>query len=105
MFGVPDEIPDVTRVESDCASIVTLLNNRASNRSARFAQVADIWHLENVFKEVSFRDVRRSSNKMAHELAAQARKQGDYLIIGDAPLSLRSILMEDCNSSPNVIRM
>ena len=90
-------------VESDCASIVTLLNNRACNRSARFARVADIWHFENVFKEVSFRDVRRSSYKMAHELVAQARRQGDYLIIGDVPLSLRRILMEDCNSSPNVI--
>lgn len=87
-------------MESDCAAIVSLLNNRESNHSALFALVMDVWHFGNVFKEVSFRSMRRTSNKMAHELAALARRRGDYYMIGDLP-PLRTTLTEDCNSSTN----
>lgn len=86
-------------VESDCASVITLLKNRVTNQSALFPLVTDVWHVGKVFKEVIFRAIRRPSNKMAHELAALARRQGEFFKLGDVPPSLRSILLEDCNSS------
>lgn len=86
-------------VESDCASVIIMLNNKASNLSALFLLVMKVRHFMNIFKEVTFSSVRRSSNKLAHELAALARRQRDLFIFGDVPPSLRSILIEDCNSS------
>ncbi|KAE8807767.1 hypothetical protein D1007_15927 [Hordeum vulgare] len=86
-------------VESDCASIVLLLNSKGTNQSCHFPLIADVEHIKKEFKEVTFRFINRTSNKLAHELAALARIHGDYFKLGDVPPSLRSILREDCNCS------
>ena len=86
-------------VESDCATVPSLLHSTSCNQSALFPLVTHIRHLTKVLKEVSFRAVKRSSNMMAHELAALARRQGQFFTFGNVPPNLRDILMEDCNNS------
>ncbi|KAI5003478.1 hypothetical protein ZWY2020_030638 [Hordeum vulgare] len=84
-------------MESNCASIVLLLNIKGTNQSCHFPLIADAEHIKKEFKEVTFRFINRSSNKLAHELAALATGHGDYFKLGDVPPSLRNILREDCN--------
>lgn len=86
-------------VESDCATAVSLLNNRGSNQSAFFPLITDVWNLEKKVAAITYKTVRRDKNKLAHEIAAHVRRQGDYFSFGDVPPNLRSILIEDCNSS------
>lgn len=78
---------------------MNLLNNRGSNQSALFPLITDVWNLEKKFAAITYKAVRRASNKLTHKIAAHARRQGDCFSIGDVPPNLRSILLEDCNNT------
>ena len=90
-------------VETDCASILALLDFKLHNQSTLFPLVTDSRDLMKMFSEVTIKAVRRSSNNLAHELAALARIHGDYKCIGDVPLTLKPLLMENCIISSVVI--
>lgn len=90
-------------VETDCSSIPGLLCDSGTNQSALFPLVTDTKQIMKEFKEVTICYARRSSNRMAHELAALTRRQGNFTTIGDVPLSLRNILVDDCKNHSVVI--
>ncbi|KAI4991656.1 hypothetical protein ZWY2020_040042 [Hordeum vulgare] len=90
-------------VESDCATFPALLGSTSCNQSALFPLVTDVSHLTKTFEEVPFQAVKRMSNKMAHELAALARRQGEFFTLGNVPPILTSLLKEDCNFLLTVI--
>lgn len=85
-------------VETDCSSIPALLDHKATNQSALFPLVSDTRDIMQQFTEVTFSTIERTSNKVAHELAALARRQGNSTTVGDVPYTIRGYLVEDCNS-------
>lgn len=87
-------------IETDCATVASILKSTAENQSALFPLIADARALMNSFKEVSVSTVKRSRNKLAHELAALARRSGDFTCVANVPHALRKVLAEDCNHPP-----
>ena len=83
-------------VETDCSSLTGLLHSKSSNKSVLFPLVSDTKHVMSSFKEFSIKAVRRGCNRLAHELAGMARREGDFIMVGAVPQNLNNILKDDC---------
>lgn len=82
-------------IETDCALIVKELEEGSQNRSACFSTICDIRSTATIFNSVSVKVVKRIKNKLAHELAARGRREGDSLIIADVPIELRPLMLSE----------
>jgi hypothetical protein len=56
----------------------------------------DIKKAMSSFSACNTRGVKRSSNVLAHELAALTRTSGDQRIIADVPECIRPLLIAEC---------
>lgn len=63
--------------ETDCAFVANELRPGASNCSAWHSMFTDIKEEIKHFREVQIRYTRRNQNKLAHSLAARARRLED----------------------------
>lgn len=51
-----------------------------------------------LFASVKTSVVGRGCNKLAHEIAAMARNNGDLKLIADVPADLRELMHSQCNA-------
>lgn len=84
-------------LETDCKSLADALNADVTVRSPCYGILLDIKAALAVFSEHRISFARRECNRLAHELADEARKNGDNLIIADVPHRLRHLVHSDCN--------
>lgn len=84
-------------IEMDCTNVASILKSKDDDRSVLFPLTNDARFLMLNFKEVSVSTVKRNRNKLAHELAAYARRSGDITCVAVVPPDLREILAKDCN--------
>lgn len=83
-------------IETDCATIARELKKATLNRSACYSVVCDIKDAARLFSSVNISAVQRSKNKLAHELAARGRREGDSMIIANVPEGLSSLMLSEC---------
>ena len=82
-------------IETDYALIVKELEEGSQNRSACFSTICDIRSTATIFNSVSVKVVKRIKNKLAHELVARGRREGESLIIADVPIELRPLMLSE----------
>lgn len=58
--------------------------------------ILDLKDALNAFQEHSLVFAPRECNRVAHELAADARRGDDQLIIANVPARLRSLVQSEC---------
>lgn len=83
-------------LESDCKSLVDALNADVINRSPSYGLLLDIKAALSAFSENKVIFAARECNLLAHELAAEARMNGDSLINADVPEKFRHLVLTEC---------
>lgn len=86
-------------VEVDCVVIGRELQYKGVSRSPWFGVLSDIKTQLEAFASVEVSIVRRSQNKLAHEIAATARSSQDHFRLADVHASVRQIMLADCNTT------
>lgn len=84
-------------LETDCKNLADALTADVISRTPHFGILMDLKAALAVFSEYRVRHIPRECNRVAHELAAKARQNGDLLIIGTIPYRLRPLVLLDCN--------
>ncbi|XP_074270587.1 uncharacterized protein LOC141594469 [Silene latifolia] len=90
------EISDV-EIESDCLAVIEDFRKRKQGRSDLYLIYDDIYSFCSFFKSVEFSYVRRSSNKVAHELAhVRPWLPGRRFWVDVLPLNIAELVSFDC---------
>ena len=86
-----------TIFETDCAAVVEALNAKSVIRPRWWATYND--SLELLKNSPSWRvtKIGRESNVAAHKLAAYARSNGSFFMMGSVPCSITDVIFKDCN--------
>lgn len=82
-------------IETDGSQVISLLNPGVPNRSALFPIVADIKNKTDNFQKITLMSTRRDNNRLAHEIAAHARKCGDPMMLAGFPPDLKVVLVKE----------
>ena len=65
------------------------------SRSAYRATLEDVKEKLSLFSCSGISIVSRSKNKLAHELAAVARRSGDFIMVADVPVDAKHVMRDD----------
>lgn len=85
-------------VETDNTTVGKELQAGSTNRSNCFSLLADIKMMLLNFSSCEINIiVGRNCNSVAHELAAEARRNGNLTLIGRVPDTLQQVCLLDCN--------
>lgn len=82
-------------VEVDCSTVGRELLNDGACRSAWSAVMLNIKKLLPTFPSVEVSVVRRNQNKLAHEIAAEARASGDHMLIANVHVNVRQTMVSE----------
>lgn len=82
-------------LETDCAGLGRVLQAKETGRSACYATLADAKTLLSGFAQTEISIINRGKNKLAHELAATARRSGDFLLVADVPMNSRVVMRDE----------
>ncbi|XP_020196298.1 uncharacterized protein [Aegilops tauschii subsp. strangulata] len=87
-------------VELDCRSVIKELSAAGPSLSPCYAVIQDIKATLCQFASHKLSFAGRECNKLAHELATEARKVGDLHIVGGVPERLRAMMLKECSTHP-----
>lgn len=82
-------------LETDCMCIGQELQAGMQSRSAHWATLADVREKLSLFSSSGISIISRSKNKLAHELAAIARRSGDFSMIADVPVDGKHVMRDE----------
>lgn len=85
--------------ETDCSFLAKEIQSDASNRSACFSVIHDAKNELSKFRDARVDYVNRNQNKLAHCLAARARKKGDAYKVAGVPDDLVEEMRADMASA------
>lgn len=83
-------------LETDNASLGRGLQSKQTCRPSYHAVLTDAKKLLSAFSSSEISVVTRAKNKMAHELAAIAKRTGDFSMLADVPLDARNVMRDEC---------
>ncbi|VAH12568.1 unnamed protein product [Triticum turgidum subsp. durum] len=82
-------------LETDCMCFGRELQGGMQSRSAYCATLADVKEKLSLFSCSGISIVSRSKNKLAHELAAVARRSGDFIMVADVPVDAKHVMRDE----------
>lgn len=83
-------------LESDNASVIMMLRENSTNRSARAPVLLDVAKEKAYLMSLDFVKIGREQNNLAHELAQRAKKSGESRVwLGDFPVCLVTLACKD----------
>ena len=86
-----------TIFETDCAAVVEALNAKSVIRPRWWATYNDSLELLKNYPSWRVTKIGRESNVAAHNLAAYARSNGSFFMMGSVPCSIADVIFKDCN--------
>lgn len=82
-------------VETDNAMMAKEISGEGTSRSECFWIACEIKNVMPMFSSVQVKAIKRRQNKLAHELAARARKYGECLLIAEVPDALHPLMLSE----------
>jgi ribonuclease HI len=85
-------------LEMDCKAMIEELMDTGQSRSPCYGVIRDVKSVLAGFASHKCSFAGRNCNKLAHELAATARRAGDFFMIDSVPASLIPLMWSECKT-------
>lgn len=81
-FGFPNVV-----VEGDSKIVISKCNVSTMDKPHLSAYISDIQHRKSCFRSLTFRDVLRVNNQLAHQIPSKSLKTKEEIYLGDVQWS------------------